>query len=65
MKTSIAIALLVVGVVLLVDGLNASASLASAAARSVSGTPTNQSILLILSGLAGIVIGGFGLFTRR
>jgi hypothetical protein len=64
MKTSIALALLVIGVVLLVAGLNASTSLASDAVRAVSGTPTNRSILLIASGTAGIAIGGRGLFCR-
>ncbi len=60
-----AIALLVVGVILLVYGLNASNSFSSSVTQAVSGTPTDKSIWLIAVGVIGIVAGGVGLFFRR
>jgi divalent metal cation (Fe/Co/Zn/Cd) transporter len=59
------IALLVVGVILLVYGLNASNSFSSSVSQAVSGTPTDKSIWLIAVGVIGIVAGGVGLFFRR
>jgi divalent metal cation (Fe/Co/Zn/Cd) transporter len=60
-----AIALLIVGVILLVYGLNASNSFSSSVTQAVSGTPTDKSIWLIAVGVIGIVAGGVGLFFRR
>jgi hypothetical protein len=60
-----AIALLIVGVILLVYGLNASNSFSSSVSQAVSGTPTDKSIWLIAVGVIGIVAGGVGLFFRR
>ena len=53
------IALLVVGVILLVYGLNAQGSVSSSISQAVSGAPTNKSIWLIAIGAIGIVVGGF------
>ena len=64
MRISVAVALLAVGISLLIDGLNASSSLASAAARPVPGIPNERCILLIVSGIAGILFSGMGLFLR-
>ncbi len=61
MKTSVAVTLLFVGVVLLVYRANAATSLAAAVARAFSGTPIDRSILLIASGAAGIAVGAAGL----
>jgi uncharacterized membrane protein len=60
-----AIALLIVGVILLVYGLNASNSFSSSVTQAVSGAPTDKSIWLIAVGVIGIVAGGVGLFFRR
>lgn len=60
-----AIAILVVGIILLVYGLDASNSVSSSFTQAVSGTPTNKSIWLIATGVIGIISGGFGLFFRR
>lgn len=65
MNKAVSIALLLVGVVLLLFGLNAHDSLASTAKEAVTGTPTEKSMTLIVCGLAGIVIGGFGTLFRR
>jgi len=59
------IALLVVGVVLLVYGLNASDSFSSSVSRAVNGAPTDKTIWLIALGVIGLIAGGFGLFFRR
>jgi LPXTG-motif cell wall-anchored protein len=59
------IALLIVGVILLVYGLNASDSVSSSVSNAVSGTPTNKSIWLIVLGVIGVVAGGAGLIFRR
>lgn len=59
------IALLVVGIILLVYGLNASDSVSSSVSQAVTGAPTNKSIWLIVLGVIGILSGGFGLVFRR
>jgi LPXTG-motif cell wall-anchored protein len=59
------IALLVVGVVLLVYGLNASNSVSSSVTQAVSGTPTDKSIWLIALGIIGVIAGGFSFFFRK
>ena len=65
MNRSISFAILVIGVVLLIFGLNAGDSIASSAKEAVTGTPTDKSIWLIVGGIAGIVIGGLGSLFRR
>jgi Protein of unknown function (DUF3185) len=59
------IALLSVGIILLVYGLDASNSLSSSVTQAVNGAPTNKSIWLLALGIIGIISGGFGLFFRR
>jgi hypothetical protein len=59
------IAFLVVGILLLVYGINASNSVTSSITQSVTGTPTDKSIWLIVLGVIGIVSGGVGIFFRR
>jgi hypothetical protein len=65
MNRPIAIALLIVGVVLLCFGINAHGSLASSAKEAVTGTPTDKSMWLIVGGIIGIVVGGLGAMFRR
>jgi LPXTG-motif cell wall-anchored protein len=59
------IAFLIIGIVLLVYGLDASNSVSSSLSNAVTGSPTNKSIWLIVLGVLGILSGGFGLFFRR
>ncbi len=59
------LALLIVGVLLLLFGLNASDSVASNISETVSGTPTDKSIWLIVLGVLGIISGGLGFIFRR
>ena len=59
------IAILVVGVILLVYGLNAADSVSSSVSNAVTGSPTNKSIWLIVLGVVGVITGGVGLVFRR
>lgn len=58
----IGIALLVGGAVLLVFGLNASQSLASDVSEAVTGSPTDRSIWLLVSGSVAVIAGGLMTF---
>jgi hypothetical protein len=58
------IAFLIIGIILLVYGLDASNSVSSSVSNAVTGSPTNKSIWLIALGVLGILSGGFGLFFR-
>jgi uncharacterized membrane protein len=59
------IAILVVGIILLVYGLDASGSFSSSVSRAVSGTPTDKTVWLIALGVVGVIAGGFGLVFRK
>jgi Protein of unknown function (DUF3185) len=65
MNRSISIAILVVGVVLLIFGINAHDSIFSSAKEAVTGTPTDKSLWLIVGGIIGIIVGGLGSLFRR
>ncbi len=65
MNRAISIALLVVGIILLIMGLNAADSFSSEVSEAVSGTPTDRSMWLIVGGAAAAIIGAVGLFRRR
>lgn len=65
MNKLLSIAILVVGIILLIYGLNAGDSLASEAKEVVTGTPTDKSMILIIVGVVGIIVGGFSAFFRR
>lgn len=54
------LALVVVGIVLLVMGLNASESFASEVSELVNDAPSDKSIGLIVAGLVALIVGGFG-----
>ena len=60
-----ALAILVVGVVLLVFGLQSSDSITSNVSQAVTGAPTDKSIWLIVLGVIGVLSGGLGLVFRR
>ena len=52
-------ALLLVGVVLIVFGINASESFSSDVSRFFTGSPTNKTIWLLVGGIASAVLGLF------
>jgi hypothetical protein len=59
------VALLALGILLLVYGINGSDSAASSFSRAVSGAPTDKTIWLIALGIIGVVTGGVGLVFRK
>ena len=65
MSKALSLAILVVGVILLIYGINAHDSLVSSTKEAVTGTPTDKSLWLIILGAAGIIIGGFGTLSGR
>lgn len=65
MNKAISLTILVVGVVLLIFGINAHDSIVSNAKEIVTGTPTDKSMWFIILGIVGIIIGGLGSLFRR
>ncbi|MBS0190373.1 MAG: DUF3185 family protein [Phycisphaerales bacterium] len=57
MKVPIGIALVVIGLILLVMGIQASNSLASDISRFFTGTPTDRSVWMIIGGVVAILVG--------
>ena len=57
MNRAVGIALLVVGIVLIVYGLQASDSVSSGVSRLFTGAPTNRTLGFLLGGAASAVIG--------
>jgi len=64
MNRGIGIALLIVGVVLVVYGLNASDSVSSNISRTFTGAPTNKTLWLLLGGAASAITGAVMTFRR-
>jgi hypothetical protein len=65
MNKGIGIALLVVGIVLVIYGFNASDSVSSGVSRAFTGTPTEKTIGLLLGGAVAIIVGGVLAFRSR
>jgi uncharacterized membrane protein YidH (DUF202 family) len=65
MNKPLSLAILVVGVVLLIFGINAHDSIGSQTKEALTGTPTDKSLLLIILGTIGIIVGGASSFFRR
>lgn len=57
MNKGIGIALLVVGIVLIAYGFNASDSFSSGVSRAFTGAPTNKTMWLLLGGAASAIVG--------
>lgn len=58
MNKAIGLALLVVGLILVSYGFNASDSVSSSISRAFTGAPTDKTLWLILGGTASTVVGG-------
>ena len=66
MQSVVGMALLVVGVVLIIFGMQASASVGSRLSELFSGTPSDRTIWLLLVGVAAAILGvGLLLVGRR
>jgi hypothetical protein len=61
MKKPTSLAIFVIGVVLLVLGLNASDSFASEVSELFGGSPTDKAIWLLVGGIFATIVGGVGL----
>jgi hypothetical protein len=57
MNKGIALALLVIGIVLIIFGIDASESIGSEVSRFFTGTPTDKSMWLLLGGIAATTVG--------
>jgi len=57
MNKGIGIALLVVGIILVAFGFNASDSASSGISRIFTGAPTNKTLCLLLGGVASAIVG--------
>lgn len=64
MNKALSIVFLVAGIIALIYGINASHSVASHISNAATGTPTDHSMWLIILGIVGIIIGGFGALRR-
>jgi Protein of unknown function (DUF3185) len=58
MNRAIGIALLAVGIILIVYGINSSNSTASGFSRFFTGSDTNKTIWLLIGGVASTIVGG-------
>jgi hypothetical protein len=61
MNKGISVALLVVGIVLILWGVNASESFSSDVSRFFTGSPTNNAVWLLIGGIVAAIVGLFGL----
>ncbi len=59
MNKGIGIALLVVGIILIIYGFDASESVSSGVSHAFTGTPSEKTLGLLLSGAAAMTVGGF------
>lgn len=64
MSKPVSLILLVVGVVLIGWGLSAADSIGSQFSEFFTGTPTDETVWLIVGGVAAVVLGLFGLMRR-
>jgi len=60
MNKGISVALLVVGIVLIIWGINASESFSSDVSRFFTDSPTNKAVWLLIGGIAAAIVGLFG-----
>jgi hypothetical protein len=66
MNKALGIALLAVGIILIVFGINSSNSVGSSFSRFFTGSPTDKSIWMLIGGVAAVIVGGvMSLFPRR
>jgi hypothetical protein len=57
MKSALTLALIAVGIVLIVFGINSSDSIGSDVSRFFTGSPTDKTIWLIIGGIVALVLG--------
>jgi hypothetical protein len=57
MNRALGLALLVVGIVLIVYGINASHSIGSDVSRTFTGSPTDKTLWLLIGGIVSTIVG--------
>jgi uncharacterized membrane protein YidH (DUF202 family) len=62
MNKIVSVVLLAVGILLIVLGINASNSLNSGVSRFFTGSPTNETVWMLMGGIVACIVGLFGLF---
>jgi len=62
MNKAVSIALLAVGIMLGIWGINSSNSFSSDVSRFFTGSPTNKAVWLLIGGIVLGIVGAFGLF---
>lgn len=65
MNKIVSIILLVIGVVLIIYGINASESVSSGFSRLFTGAPTDRTLWLLIGGAVMAAVGAGGLFSGR
>ena len=60
MNKAVSLALLAIGILLIVYGINADNSFSSDISRAFTGSPTDRTIWLLIGGVAAVVVGLFG-----
>lgn len=61
MNKGISVALLTVGILLIIWGVNALGSFSSDVSRFFTGSPTNKTVWLLVGGIVAVIVGLFGL----
>ena len=64
MTRGIGIALLVVGVVLIIYGIQSTHSVSSETSKFFTGSPTNKAMWMLIGGIAAAIVGGVMTLTR-
>jgi uncharacterized membrane protein YidH (DUF202 family) len=64
MNKAIGAALLVVGIALIIYGINASNAVSSQVSQTFTGTPTDKALWMLIGGSAAVIIGGALIFVR-
>ena len=62
MNKGISVALLIIGILLIIWGIDAWGSFGSELSRFFTGSPTNKTIWLLAGGIIAVIVGLFGLF---
>jgi hypothetical protein len=65
MNRPVSLILLVVGIILVIYGINASTSVGSDVSRAVTGTPTDKSMWLLIGGAVLAIVGLVGALRGR
>jgi uncharacterized membrane protein YidH (DUF202 family) len=61
MNKGISAALLVIGILLIIWGINAWGSFSSELSRFFTGSPTNKTVWLLVGGIVAVIVGLYGL----